>query len=130
MRHARRWCYSRPQQRGWTMWPDRRAMDLFRIEHPIVLAPMAGAMDVELAVAVAQGGGLGSLPCAMLTPERLREQVAQFRARTREPVNVNFFCHTPPVTNNAREHAWRERLKPYYVELAVDPAAPIPSSNR
>ncbi len=41
-----------------------------------------------------------------------------------------FFCHTPPVPNNAREHAWRERLKPYYVELAVDPAAPIPNSNR
>jgi nitronate monooxygenase len=34
------------------------------------------------------------------------------------------------VPNNAREHAWRERLKPYYVELAVDPAAPIPNSNR
>jgi nitronate monooxygenase len=112
------------------MWPDRRVMDLFKIEHPIVLAPMAGAMDVELAAAVAQGGGLGSLPCAMLTPERLREQVAQFRARTGKPVNVNFFCYTPPVLNNAREHAWRERLRPYYVELAVDPAAPIPSSNR
>ena len=47
-----------------------------------------------------------------------------------KPINVNFFCHTPPVPNNAREHAWRERLKPYYVELAIDPAAPIPSSNR
>jgi nitronate monooxygenase len=112
------------------MWPDRRLIDLFQIEHPIVLAPMAGAMDVELAVAVAQGGGLGSLPCAMLTPERLREQVTQFRARAGKPVNVNFFCHTPPVPNNAREHAWRERLRPYYAELAVDPAAPIPSSNR
>jgi nitronate monooxygenase len=112
------------------MWPDRRVMDLFKIEHPIVLAPMAGAMDVELAVAVAQGGGLGSLPCAMLTPERLREQVTQFHAGSDKPVNVNFFCHTPPVPNNAREHAWRERLKPYYAELAVDPAAPIPSSNR
>ena len=32
-------------------------------------------------------------------------------------------------TTRAR-HAWRERLKPYYVELGVDPAAPIPNSNR
>ena len=53
------------------MWPDRRVMDLFQIEHPIVLAPMAGAMDVELAVAVAQGGGLGSLPCAMAQSQSL-----------------------------------------------------------
>jgi nitronate monooxygenase len=34
------------------------------------------------------------------------------------------------VPNNAREAAWRDRLKPYYAELAIDPAAPIPSSNR
>jgi nitronate monooxygenase len=113
------------------MWPNRRLIDLFKIEHPILLAPMAGAMDVDLAVAVAQGGGLGSLPCAMLTPDKLREQVAKFRAATSgKPVNVNFFCHTPPVPNNAREAGWRDRLKPYYAELAIDPAAPIPSSNR
>jgi nitronate monooxygenase len=112
------------------MWPNRRLVDLFKIEHPILLAPMAGAMDFELAAAVAEGGGLASLPCAMLTPDRLREQVAKFRARTDKPVNLNFFCHTPPVLNNAREDAWRERLKPYYLELAIDPAAPIPTSNR
>ena len=112
------------------MWPNRRLMELFKIEHPILLAPMAGAMDFELAAAVAEGGGLGALPCAMLTPEKLREAVGQFRARTSKPVNVNFFCHTPPVPNNAREAAWRDRLKPYYAELAIDPAAPIPSSNR
>ena len=45
-------------------------------------------------------------------------------------INLNFFCHTPPVPNNAREHAWREALKPYYVELGIDPAAPVPPSNR
>lgn len=112
------------------MWPSRRLMDLFKIEHPILLAPMAGAMDVDLAVAVAEGGGLASLPAAMLTPDRLREQVEVFRARSGKPLNLNFFCHTPPALNNAREDAWRERLKPYYRELAVDPADKIPSSNR
>jgi nitronate monooxygenase len=112
------------------MWPNRRLLELFKIEHPIVLAPMAGAMDFELAAEVAEGGGLGSLPAAMLTADRLREHVEQYRARTGKPVNLNFFCHVPPVPNNAREDAWRERLKPYYRELAVDPAAPIPSSNR
>jgi nitronate monooxygenase len=112
------------------MWPNRRLIDLFQIEHPIVLAPMAGAMGLELAVAVAEGGGLASLPCAMLTPDRLREQVGNFRARTGKPVNLNFFCHTPPVPSNTRENAWRERLQPYYRELAIDPAEPIPASNR
>ena len=112
------------------MWPDRRLLDLFGIEHPILLAPMAGAMDPELAIAVAQGGGLGSLPVAMLDEPKMRAQIAAFRAATDKPVNLNFFTHRPPQINNAREHAWREKLKPYYVEFGVDPAAPVPSSNR
>ena len=112
------------------MWPDRRIIDLFKIAHPILLAPMAGAMDWELAAEVAEAGGLGSLPCAMLTPDQLRDQFAKVRARTDKPININFFCHTPPAPNNAREDAWRERLKTYYLELAIDPAAKVPSSNR
>src|SRR5712675_2104466 len=112
------------------MWPDRRLIDLFQVELPILLAPMAGAVDSELAAAVAQAGGLGSLPCAMLDPAKAREQMAAFRARSQAKVNLNFFCHTPPELNNAREARWRERLAPYYRELAIDPAAPVPSSNR
>ncbi len=57
------------------MWPDRRLLDLFGINHPIVLAPMAGAMDAELAIAVADAGGLGSLPVAMLDEPRMRTQI-------------------------------------------------------
>jgi nitronate monooxygenase len=91
---------------------------------------MAGAMDADLVAAVSEAGGLGSLPCAMLGPQQIREQVAKIRARTAKPINLNFFCHTPPTLNNAREAAWRERLQRYYRELAIDPAAPIPSSNR
>jgi nitronate monooxygenase len=112
------------------MWPDRRLLDLFKIEIPIVQAPMAGATDWEIAAAVSEAGGLGSLPCAMLGPTQLREQVGKIRGRTKKPINVNFFCHTPPVPNNAREAAWRERLAPYYRELAIDAAAPVPTSNR
>jgi nitronate monooxygenase len=112
------------------MWPDRRLLELFKIEVPIVQAPVAGAMDWQLAAAAAEAGALGSLPCAMLNAEQVREQLGKIRAHTKKPVNLNFFCHTPPVLNNAREARWRERLAPYYRELAIDPAAPIPSSNR
>jgi len=112
------------------MWPDRRLLDLCGIEHPIVQAPMAGAMDVSLAIAVAQAGALGSLPAGMLNPQQLREQVDKFRAATDKPVNLNFFAHKPPVANNAREHAWREKLKPYYVEFGIDPNAPVPTTSR
>jgi nitronate monooxygenase len=112
------------------MWPDCRLLDLFRIELPIVQAPMAGAMDWELAAEAAAAGALGSVPCAMLNASQAREQMAKIRARTANPINLNFFCHSPPALSNAREARWRERLAPYYRELAIDPAAPIPSSNR
>jgi len=46
------------------MWPDRRLTDLLEIEHPLVLAPMAGIGTVGLAAAVCEAGGLGSLGCA------------------------------------------------------------------
>ncbi len=111
-------------------WPDRRLTDLFKIEHPILCAPMAGAMNHELASEVAEAGGLGSLPCAMLDAAQLRDEVAKYRARTDKPLNLNFFCHVSPELSNAREAAWRERLAPYYRELGIDPAAPVPSSMR
>jgi nitronate monooxygenase len=112
------------------MWPNNRLIDLLGIEIPIVQAPMAGAMDWELAAAAAEAGALGSLPCAMLNADQVREQMGKIRARTRKPINLNFFCHTQPVLNNEREARWRETLAPYYRELGIDPAAPVPSSNR
>jgi len=112
------------------MWPDRRLLDLFQIEHPIIQAPMAGSMDGDLVAAVSEAGGLGSLPCAMLNVEKIHDEVSKIRARTRKPINLNFFCHTSPVPNNAREAGWRERLAPYYREFGIDPAAPTPFSNR
>jgi nitronate monooxygenase len=112
------------------MWPNRRLIELFKIDFPIVQAPMAGAMDWQLAAAAAEVGALGSLPCAMLNGDQIREQMAKIRAYTAKPINLGFFCHSPPALNNEREARWRETLAPYYRELAIDPAAPIPSSNR
>ncbi|MCC8965329.1 nitronate monooxygenase [Bradyrhizobium sp. Pear76] len=112
------------------MWPDRRLIDRFKTEFPIVLAPMAGVMDAELVIAVAQGGGLGSLPCAMLSAEKAREQVNIIRQRVSAPVNLNFFCHKAVDADPAREATWRQRLAPYYREHGLDPNAPINAANR
>ena len=112
------------------MWPDRRLIDLFKTEFPILLAPMAGVMDQDLAIAVAQGGGLASLPCAMISADKAREQVGILRQRVSAPVNLNYFCHTPVDADPAQEAGWRKRLTPYYQELGLDPAASITAANR
>jgi len=91
-------------------------------EIPIVQAPMAGSQGPKLCIAVCEAGGLGSIPCAMLTPDVLRAQIAEIRAATKAPFNVNFFAHTPPMPDPAREMAWVERLNGYYSEFGVDPA--------
>lgn len=101
---------------------------LFGIELPIVQAPMAGVQGHALAVAVSNAGALGSLPCALLTPAQMRDELAAIRAGTDRPFNVNFFCHRSPAPDAAREAAWRAALAPYYAEFGIDatavPAAP------
>jgi len=112
------------------MWPDRRVTDLFKIEFPILLAPMAGVMDQELAIAVAEGGGLASLPCAVLSPDKAREQVNIVRQRVSAPINLNFPCHILGDPDPKREAQWRQRLAPYYLELGLDPVSSVNSAIR
>lgn len=83
---------------------------------------MAGVQGATLAAAVCNAGGLGSLPCAMLTPEAMHTELQALKAATDRPFNVNFFCHTPPVPNASREQAWRIALSPFYAEFGIDPS--------
>lgn len=112
-------------------WPDTRLLELFNIALPIVQAPMAGASGSSMAIAVAAAGGLGSLPCAMSTLDKIDEEVALFRLHTGgAPLNLNFFCHQPPDVDTERAERWKQTLEPYYEELGVDYDAPTPVSNR
>jgi nitronate monooxygenase len=93
---------------------------------PIVQAPMAGVQGGALAAAACEAGALGSLPCAMLSPEAMRAELDLIRSRTSRPFNVNFFVHQPPAPDAAREAQWRELLAPYYAEFGID-AAKVPA---
>ena len=95
--------------------------ELLGIDLPIIQAPMAGVQGSAMAVAVSNAGGLGSLPCAMLTPDALRSELQAITAQTTRPYNVNFFCHAPPSPDAAREATWRAALAPYYAEFGIDP---------
>lgn len=102
--------------------------ELLGIELPIIQAPMAGVQGSALAVAVANAGGLGSLPGGMLSMDALRRELAAIKAQTAKPFNVNFFCHTPPEPSRTREAAWRAALAAYFDEYGIDvntiPAGP------
>lgn len=113
-----------------SQWPDTRILDLLGIELPIIQAPMAGATTAAMVIAAIKGGALGSLPCAMLALEQVRQEVLSIRQASQGPLNLNFFCHQPPAPDAVREAAWKRALEPYYRELGVDFNAPTPVSNR
>jgi nitronate monooxygenase len=96
---------------------------LFGIDLPVIQAPMAGVQGTALAIAVSDAGGLGSLPCAILAPDDIHRELTAISGQTSRPFNVNFFCHAEPAPNEAREAAWLDRLRPYFDELGMDPAA-------
>ena len=103
-------------------WPNKRLLALLKIDHPIIQAPMGFHVSPDMPAAVCESGGLGSFPCASLTPAQLRDVVGKIRAQTIKPLNLNFFCHVTE-RDAALETAWLKRLASYYTELGVDPPA-------
>ena len=63
-----------------TSWHDRRIQDLFGIDLPILQAPMAGVSTPQMAIAVSEAGGLGSLACAQPTRRLATEALERLRA--------------------------------------------------
>jgi len=106
------------------MWPNKRLIERLGIEHPLVLAPMAQYCTVELAAAVCEAGGLGSLGCATMPPDVAAQTIGELRRRTNKPINVNFFCHLPARADAARERAWHEQLSPYRHEFGLGAEPP------
>lgn len=110
--------------------PDNRIHELLGIELPIIQAPMAGSVLSKMVIAVSEAGGLGSLPCALLSVDQIRHEYGLIRQKTAKPVNLNFFCHQAPVVDQDRENRWRKRLESYYSEFGINPNDPIPTSSR
>jgi nitronate monooxygenase len=107
-----------------------RLLTLLGIDHPVIQAPMAGSSTPEMAIAVSEVGGLGSLPSALYSESDLRMALEKIRAATHRPINLNFFSHTNPPDDPARQSAWAKRLADYYVENGLDPNMTLPTTGR
>lgn len=89
------------------------------IKYPFIQAPMVGTSTPELAAAVSNAGGLGSLGLGGSTVAEARQQMQAVRALTNQPVNYNFFCHQAEQVDRQREHAWLQQLAPYFAEFGA-----------
>ncbi len=103
------------------MWPDRRLLELFAIEHPIIQAPMASATNPELVAAVSEAGGLGSFGAAATPPDRLRTTVQSIRQRTNRPFSINLFSRAAEQFDRSARPGGKfaVKLKAYHEELGL-----------
>lgn len=105
------------------MSPTRHLTERIGIRLPIVQAPMAGVSTPAMAAAVTEAGGLGSIGVGATDAAGARAMIAELRARTTGPFNVNLFCHRPATPDAAKEAAWIERLRPAFEALDATPPA-------
>ncbi|MEL7253886.1 MAG: nitronate monooxygenase [Pseudomonadota bacterium] len=111
------------------MWKDRRICELFGIEHPILLAPMAGTTGPEIVAAVSNAGGLGGHGCATMPADVLKQEISAIAGLTNRPVNLNFFCHDTPQMTPDHHAALLEALAPHYAAAGVDAPTAMPRPN-
>jgi len=108
-------------------WGNDRLQALLGIEHPILLAPMAGATTPALAAAVSNAGGLGGHGATTFAPDRLRAEIAAIRAATNRPIHLNFFAHAEPPEGGEAGPAMRAMLQELWTSQGM--GALPPASN-
>ncbi|QXI26517.1 NAD(P)H-dependent flavin oxidoreductase [Pseudomonas vanderleydeniana] len=98
-------------------------LSLLNVQLPIIQAPMAGVATPQLAAAVSNAGGLGSLGIGASNVDQARQMIRDTAALTSLPFNVNVFCHQPALPDPARDQAWLELLGPVFAEFGAEPPA-------
>ncbi|MCP8890169.1 nitronate monooxygenase [Sphingomonas faeni] len=88
---------------------------------PIVQAPMAGVSTPDLAAAVSNVGGLGSIGIGAIDAAGARAMIEATRARTDRAFNVNVFVHQAAQADAAREARWLEAMRPLFVRYGAEP---------
>jgi nitronate monooxygenase len=70
--------------------------DRFGLTLPILQAPMAGTSPPELAIAVAEVGGMGGNGALQDSPQRIAEWARQFRAKSSGAFQINMWIPEKP----------------------------------
>lgn len=107
------------------MWSDTPINRLFGTTLPVVQAPMAGEPDrAELAAAVSEAGGLGSIGVAYSQPDAIRAAIGAVRRLTDRHFAVNLFIPTPTETEPEKFQKARSLLAPWRARYGLPDEAP------
>jgi enoyl-[acyl-carrier protein] reductase II len=96
-----------------------RITEILGIRHPILQGGMAWITGWEMAAAVCEAGGLGTIAAATMEPQELIESIRRIRKVTNRPFAINIPLRLP-TAQRAVEIAVEEQV-PVIVSSAGDP---------
>ena len=89
----------------------RAFCEQYRIERPILLAPMAGACPASLSIAIGTAGGMGAMGALISSPDAIRQWAAEVRAAGVHAFQLNTWIPDPaPKRDTAAEEQVRSFL--------------------
>ena len=100
-------------------WFQNNFTKALNIKFPIIQAPMASAASVELAAAVSNAGGLGSLGLSYHKIENILPDYNKVINKTNQSINLNFMTHKEPRKNDIKAQKYMNEVKKYYVEYNI-----------
>jgi nitronate monooxygenase len=101
-------------------WYENSLSKALNIKYPIIQAPMASAASVVLAAAVSNAGGLGSLGLSYHKLENILPDYNKIMSKTNHSVNLNFFTHKEPSTNDIKNKKFKDHITKHYKEYGID----------
>lgn len=106
-------------------------IELLKLDHPIIQAPMAGgATTVDMVAEASKAGALGSLGAAYLTPAQIEEAAEAVRARTNRPFAINLFATVPDQPMQGDAGKMLALMARYHEQLGLPaPDAPGPQAD-
>src|SRR5882762_2515361 len=101
-------------------WNKNRLTAKLGIDYPIIQGPLGGLSSQRLTAAVSNFGGLGSFGAHGLTPETIKDVIAQIRSFTSKPFAMNLWVSMEDEgARRSDENAFNRSLEPLAVHLAA-----------
>ncbi len=100
-------------------WNENRLTAKLRIDYPVIQGPLGGLSSQKLTAAVSNFGGLGSFGAHGLTPEAIKEAIAEIRSLTSKPFAMNLWVSMEDEgARTSDENAFNRSLAPLTTHLA------------
>jgi nitronate monooxygenase len=103
-----------------TSWNRNRLTEKLGIDHPVIQGPRGGLSSQRLTAAVSNFGGLGAFGAHGLTPEAIKDFIAEIRSLTSKPFAMNLWVSTEDKgARTSDEGGFNRSLTPLAVHLAA-----------